>query len=103
MLFDVVSAQMSGTLLQDATGMSQGLFSVLSVLQFTGLAACVLYLQGYTMKHEQQVRQSNAKLQGMVIRDGMTGLFNHPFMEKLIGVYINRSKRSKNPLSLLII
>ena len=103
MLFDVLSAQMSGTLIQDATGMSQGLFSVLSVLQFTGLAACVLYLQGYTMKHEQQVRQSKAKLQGMVIRDGMTGLFNHTFMEQLIGDAINRSKRSKTPLSLLMI
>ena len=55
------------------------------------------------MKHEQQVRQSHAKLQGMVIRDGMTGLFNHTFMEQLIGDAINRSKRSKTPLSLLMI
>jgi diguanylate cyclase (GGDEF)-like protein len=103
LLFDVLGARMSGTLIQDATGMNQGFFSILSILQFTALAACVLYLQDYTMKHEQQVRKSNEKLQGMVIRDGMTGLFNHSFMEQLISDAINRSKRSKNPLSLLMI
>jgi diguanylate cyclase (GGDEF)-like protein len=73
------------------------------VLQFSALAACLLYLQGYTMSHEQQVRQSNEKLHSLVVRDGMTGLFNHAFMEQLIGDAINRSKRSKNPLSLLMI
>jgi len=101
--FDVVSTRLSGTRMNNITGMSQGLFSVLSVLQFTGLAACLLYLQGYTMKHEQQVRMSNEKLHSMVVRDGMTGLFNHSFMEQLIGDAINRSKRSENPLSLLMI
>ena len=39
----------------------------------------------------------------MVIRDGMTGLFNHSFMEEFIGDAINRSKRSGTPLSLLMI
>jgi len=101
--FDVFSTRLSGIHVNAITGMSQGLFSVLSVLQFTGLAACLLYLQGYTMKHEQQVRQSNEKLHSLVIRDGMTGLFNHSFMEQLIGDAINRSKRSKIPLSLLMI
>jgi diguanylate cyclase (GGDEF)-like protein len=101
--FDVLSARLSGTLISDATGISQGLFSVLSALQVAGLSACLLYMQGITMKHEQKVRQSHEKLQGMVIRDGMTGLFNHSFMEQLIGDAINRSKRSKNPLSLLMI
>jgi diguanylate cyclase (GGDEF)-like protein len=103
LLFDVVSARLSGTRVNNITGMSQGLFSVLSVLQFSGLAACLLYLQGYTMKHEQQVHQSNEKLHSQVIRDGMTGIFNHSFMEQLIGDAINRSKRSKTPLSLLMI
>jgi diguanylate cyclase (GGDEF)-like protein len=101
--FDVFSTRLSGIHVNAITGMSQGLFSVISVLQFTGLAACLLYLQGYTMKHEQQVRQSNEKLHSLVIRDGMTGLFNHSFMEQLIGDAINRSKRSKIPLSLLMI
>lgn len=100
--FDVLSAHFSGTLISDATGISQGLFSVLSVLQVAGLSACLLYIQGFTMQHEQKVRQSHEKLQGMVIRDGMTGLFNHTFMEQLIGDAINRSKRSKSPLSLLM-
>jgi diguanylate cyclase (GGDEF)-like protein len=101
--FDVFSTRWSGIHVNAITGMSQGLFSVLSVLQFSALAACLLYLQGYTMSHEQQVRQSNEKLHSQVIRDGMTGLFNHAFMEEMIGDAINRSRRSKNPLSLLMI
>ena len=101
--FDVLSAPFGGTLISDATGISQGLFSVLSVLQVIGLSVCLLYVQGFTKQQEQKVLQSNKKLQGMVIRDGMTRLFNHTFMEQLIGDAINRSKRSKSALSLLMI
>jgi diguanylate cyclase (GGDEF)-like protein len=101
--FDLLSAHLSGTRTRDAIGISFGLFSVLSVVQVVGLSACLLYLQGFTMKHEQKMRQSHEKLQGMVIRDGMTGLFNHTFMEQLIADAINRSNRSKDPLSLLMI
>lgn len=103
MLFDVLCSRVGGALTTETTGMSQGVFSLISILQYTGMAGTVLYLQGYTMKHEQQVRKSNEKLQGMVVRDGMTGLFNHSFMEQLISDAINRSKRSKSPLSLLMI
>jgi diguanylate cyclase (GGDEF)-like protein len=103
LFFDVASVRLGATFVRDTTGMSQGFFSMLSVLQFVGLAACVLYLQGHTLKHEQQVSQSNEKLQSMAIRDGMIGLFNHSFMEQLIGDAINRSKRSNIPLSLLMI
>jgi diguanylate cyclase (GGDEF)-like protein len=103
LFFDVASVRLGATFVRDATGMSQGFFSMLSVLQFVGLAACVLYVQGHTLKHEQQVSQSNQKLQSMAIRDGMIGLFNHSFMEQLIGDAINRSKRSNIPLSLLMI
>lgn len=101
--FEVASIHLGGPMIGNITGMSRGLFTILSVGQLTGLAACVLYMQSYTMKHEQQVHQSNDKLQSMVIRDGMTGLFNHTFMEQLIGDAINRSKRSNTPLSLLMI
>jgi diguanylate cyclase (GGDEF)-like protein len=101
--FDVFSTRLSGIHGNAITGMSQGLFSVLSVLQYGGLAACLLYLQSYTISHEQQVSKVNEKLHSLVIRDGMTGLFNHSFMEQLIGDAINRSKRSNTPLSLLMI
>jgi diguanylate cyclase (GGDEF)-like protein len=85
------------------TGMSHGLFSVLSMLQYTALAACVLYMQSYTMQHELQAQHSNEKLYRLAIKDGMTGIFNHTFMEQYIADAINRSKRSKNPLALLMI
>ncbi len=101
--FDVGSMHWGETLVRNLTGMSHGVFAVLSVVQLVGLSACVFYMQGYTMQHENLVRQSNEKLQRMAIRDGMTGLFNHTFMEQLIGDAINRSKRSKNSLALLMI
>ena len=101
--FDAACVRMGGSLLENASGMSRGFFSVLSMLQLVGLSACVLYMQNFTLKHEQQVRHSNEKLHSLAIRDGMTGLFNHTFMEELIGDAINRSKRSKTPLSMLMI
>ena len=101
--FDAACVRMGGSVLENASGMSRGFFSVLSMLQLVGLSACVLYMQDYTLKHEQQVRHSNEKLHSMAIRDGMTGLFNHTFMEELIGDAINRSRRSKTPLSMLMI
>jgi diguanylate cyclase (GGDEF)-like protein len=42
-------------------------------------------------------------MQRLAIRDGLTGLYNHAFMEEMIGDAINRSRRSRNPLSLLMI
>jgi diguanylate cyclase (GGDEF)-like protein len=103
LVFDIVSLRLGAFQTGIITGINHGLFSVLSVLQFVGLAVCVLYVQSYTMKYEQQVRLSNEKLQSQVVKDGMTGLYNHTFMEQLIGDAINRSKRSKTPLSLLMI
>jgi len=103
LIFDIACTRLGDSLLSNIFGMSRGFFSLLSILQLTGLASCLLYLQDYTMKHEQQVRQSNEKLQSIAIRDGMTELFNHTFMKQLIGDAINRSKRSKTPLSLLMI
>jgi diguanylate cyclase (GGDEF)-like protein len=103
LFFDVASLRLG--VFQDAhiVGLSSGLFSVLSGIQYAGLAACVLYMQSYTMKHEIQAQHSNEKLYHLAIRDGMTGIFNHAFMEQYITDAINRSKRSKNPLALLMI
>lgn len=103
LLYDVGSMRLGAFQEGNITGLSHGLFSVLSVLQYAGLAVGVRYMQSYTMKHEQQAQRSNEKFKSMAIRDGMTGLFNHTFMEQLIGDAINRSRRSKNPLALLMI
>ncbi|MFZ0532239.1 MAG: GGDEF domain-containing protein [Anaerolineales bacterium] len=103
LLFDVGSLRLGAITEGNLKGLSHGLFSVFSVLQYAGLAACVLYMQSYTLKHEQQAQRSNEKLQIMAVRDGMTGLFNHTFMEELIGDAINRTKRSNIPLALLMI
>lgn len=101
--FEVTSMKLGESLFAGSLGMSQGLFSILSLLQLIGLAGCVLHLQSNMLNHEQQVRLSNEKLRHLAIRDGMTNLFNHTFMEGLIADAINRSKRSKGPLSLLMI
>jgi diguanylate cyclase (GGDEF)-like protein len=101
LLFDVVSGRIGDPRL--ASGTQMGLFTVLSMVQFAVLASTILYMQSYSLKHEQQVVQSTQKLQDLAIRDGMTGAFNRTFMERLIGDAINRSKRLKTPLSLLMI
>ncbi len=103
LLYDIGSMRLGSFQEVNITGLSHGLFSVLSVLQYAGLAGCVLYMQSYTMQHELQAQRSSEKLKSMAIKDGMTGLFNHSFMEQLIGDAINRSKRSKNPLALIMV
>jgi diguanylate cyclase (GGDEF)-like protein len=103
LIFDVASMRLDAFQEAKLAGLSSGLFSILSGLQYIGLAACVLYMQSYTMKHELQAQHSNEKLYRLAIRDGMTGIFNHTFMEQYIVDAINRSNRSKSPLALLMI
>jgi diguanylate cyclase (GGDEF)-like protein len=103
LLYDVGSMRLGAFQEGNITGLSHGLFSLLSVLQYAGLAGCMLYMQSYTMQHELQAQKLNEKLKSMSVKDGMTGLFNHTFMEQLIGDAINRTKRSNNPLALLVI
>ena len=88
---------------EEISGVSHGLFTVLSVLQYTALAACILYVQHYTLQQDALAKKATQKLQRQVIRDGLTGLFNHTFMDELIGDAINRSRRSNSPVSLLMI
>jgi diguanylate cyclase (GGDEF)-like protein len=103
LIFDVSSMRLGAFHAEKLAGLNSGLFSVISGLQYIGLAACVLYMQSYTMKHELQAQHSTEKLYRLAIRDGMTGIFNHTFMEQYITDAINRSKRSKSPLALLMI
>ena len=103
LLFDIASMRTGNPLMVNTTSTTQGLFAVLSVVQVSALGGYILFMQGYMMNHEQKVAKSNQKLQNMAIRDGMTGLFNHAFMEQLTTDAINRSKRSRTPLSLLMI
>ncbi len=88
---------------EELTGLTHGLFAILSVMQYTVLAACILYVQRYTLQQEAQAKRANQKLQRQAIRDGLTGLFNHAFMDGLIGDAINRARRSKTPVALLMI
>ena len=103
LIFDVASLRLGAFQAGPVTGLSSGLFSVLSMLQYSSLAACVLYMQSITMQHEHKTQLSNEKLYRLAIRDGMTGLFNHSFMEQYITDAINHSRRSKDPFALLMI
>jgi diguanylate cyclase (GGDEF)-like protein len=103
LVFDLGSLRLGISSPPDVTGLSHGLFSVLSLIQFTGLSAVVIYVQNYMLKHVQHTVQASDKLKRMAIRDGLTGLFNHSFTQQLIGDAINRARRSKNPLALLMI
>jgi len=103
LLYEVGSMRLGAFQEENITGLSHGLFSLLSVLQYVGLAGCMLYMQNYTMQHELQTQKLTEKLKSLSVKDGMTGLFNHTFMEQMIADAINRTKRSKNPLALLMI
>ena len=103
LVFDVGSMRMDAFRQADISGLNHGLFSLLSLVQYMGLSACVLYVQNYALQHAQHTMQANEKLKRMAIRDGLTGMFNHGFMQQLIGDAINRSKRSATPLALLMI
>jgi diguanylate cyclase (GGDEF)-like protein len=101
--YDVGSMQLGAFHQQEIMGLSHGLFTVISLLQFAGFSACVLYTQNYTIGHARHTEQANEKLKSLAIRDGLTGLFNHSFMVQMIGDAINRARRSGTPLALLMI
>ncbi|HSB66204.1 MAG TPA: GGDEF domain-containing protein, partial [Anaerolineales bacterium] len=101
--YDVGSMRLGAFQGQDISGLNHGLFTSLSVLQYAALSGCVLYLQNYSLQHVLQAQHDHEKLKSMAIRDGLTGLFTHRFIESLIGDAINRSKRSGSPLALLMI
>ncbi len=103
LFFEVASMRMGAYQGEVLYGVSHGLFSVLSVLQYVGLAACIYAMQSYTLQQERETQQNSQKLHRLAIRDGMTGIFNHTYMEQFIADAINRSKRSHNPLALLMI
>ncbi len=103
MVFEVGGMRLGTFPAEPASGASHGLFSLLSLVQYAGLAGCLVYLQNTAVQQAQQAQKANEKYKRMAIHDGLTGMFNHTFIEQLIGDAINRSKRSGDPLSLLMI
>ncbi len=103
MVFEVGSMRLGAFPEEPISGASHGLFSLLSLVQFAGLGGCLVYMQAIVVQHAQQAQEASEKLKRMAIHDGLTGVFNHAFIEQLVGDAINRSKRSGNPLSLLMI
>jgi diguanylate cyclase (GGDEF)-like protein len=101
--FDIGGMQFGAFQNEAITGLDHGLFTVLSLFQYTALAGCMLYLQAQTRQHESQLQSTGEKLRKLAIKDGLTGLYNRKFMEELIGDAINRSKRSHIPLALVMI
>jgi diguanylate cyclase (GGDEF)-like protein len=101
--FDIASLRTGSLLFAGAPPLVRSFFSLLSVLQLAGLSACVLYMQGYTVRHDLQVAKTAEKLQSMAIHDGLTGIYNRGFMEQVVGDAINRARRSNTPLSLLMV
>lgn len=103
MIFEVASMRLGAFQGEPLEGVSHGFFSVLSMLQYAVLGAIIYFMQSYTIQHELEVQRNIEKLHRLAIRDGMTGIFNHTFMEQYITDAINRSKRSSDPLALLMI
>ena len=70
---DVGSMRLGAFEEENISGLSHGLFSLFSLLQYVGLAGCVCYMQNYSLQHSQQFQQANEKLKSMAIQDGLTG------------------------------
>jgi diguanylate cyclase (GGDEF)-like protein len=103
LVFDIVSIRQGAFNDDLITGISYGLFTLLSLLQYAALAACMCYMQYSTMQQDRQAQKASEKLKNLAIRDGLTGLFNHSFIEQLVEDAMNRSRRSESPLALLMI
>jgi diguanylate cyclase (GGDEF)-like protein/PAS domain S-box-containing protein len=54
-------------------------------------------------KAEQELIKSNEKLKQLVIRDILTGLYNHKYLAEIIELEFHRARRQANPLSLIMI
>jgi len=53
-------------------------------------------------KLNKELRRANVKLKEMAVTDGLTGLFNHKYFYDALEIEIERVKRYKNPLSLIL-
>jgi len=50
-----------------------------------------------------ELQQANASLRKLAYRDGLTGLYNHRYFQKVLETELGRAVRYKHPLSLLMI
>ncbi|MCC7072390.1 MAG: diguanylate cyclase [Deltaproteobacteria bacterium] len=51
----------------------------------------------------KQLREANAELEKLALRDGLTGLYNHRFFQEAMTQELARAARYGNPLSLIFI
>ena len=54
-------------------------------------------------KLAQGLKKANEKLREMALRDGLTGLYNHRYFQDNLDNELSRSKRYKNPFSLIML
>lgn len=78
---------------------------VTSVLFFVLLFSTVLAVLIMVRVHRQQrdLEKLNAELVRMSITDGLTGLHNRRYFDSVFPREMNRAKRQKNPLALMIL
>lgn len=51
----------------------------------------------------QQLQEKTERLEGIVIRDGLTGLFNHAYLQETLGREVHRSLRHGHSFGLLLL
>jgi diguanylate cyclase (GGDEF)-like protein len=54
-------------------------------------------------QNQQELINANAQLRRQALRDGLTGAYNRRYFDKMLDEELKRAKRSKQPLSLILI
>ncbi len=51
----------------------------------------------------RELKEKNSRLEDLVLRDGLTGLYNHAFLQERLEAEVSRSQRTGQPFGLLFI
>jgi len=67
------------------------------------LEAAKISLEEKVRARTQQLEEANTRLNRLAVTDGLTGLYNHRYLQEQLHVAVERSLRSSVPLAMLMI
>jgi two-component system cell cycle response regulator len=82
-------------------GVDEWVLAAAAVVVFSLVVRFVLSV-GDTRRAAQRLDASLQEQQRLAITDGLTGLYNRRFCEEILGIEVDRTRRSAGPLALLV-